>query len=129
MDAQVEFWVFVFLALLVSNLGLLLYIKSNFDKKVGELSQEVKDLKENLSRVKQDFDKKFVELKSEFDKKMAELLQELNSIKANDIGEIGKKFEKMNSEIKQLEQQTWDRIDHIAKLLTEPIYDESQLKT
>jgi septal ring factor EnvC (AmiA/AmiB activator) len=129
MDAQVEFWVFVFLALLVSNLGLLLYVKSNFDKKVGELSQEVKDLKENLSRVKQDFDKKFVELKSEFDKKMAELLQELNSIKANDIGEIGKKFEKMNTEIKQLEQKTWDRIDHIAKLLTEPIYDESQLKT
>lgn len=95
-------------------------IKANnvrFDKNVGEVSQEVKNVKENLLRVKQDFDKE-----------MAELLQEINGIKANDIREIREKIEKLNAEMKQLEQQTRERIDHIAKLLTEPISDESELK-
>jgi len=95
-------------------------IKANnirFDKSVGEVSQEVKNVKESLLRAKQNFDEK-----------MAELLQEINGIKANDIREIREKIEKLNAEIKQLEQQTKERIDHIAKLLTEPILDESELK-
>jgi septal ring factor EnvC (AmiA/AmiB activator) len=95
-------------------------IKANnirFDKNVGEVSQEVKNVKESLLRAKQNFDEK-----------MAELLQEINGIKANDIREIREKIEKLNAEIKQLEQQTKERIDHIAKLLTEPILDESELK-
>jgi len=95
-------------------------IKANntrFDKNVGEVSKEVKDVKESLLRVEQDFDEK-----------MAELLQEINNIKANDIREIREKIEKLNAEMKQLGQQTKERIDHIAKLLTEPILDESELK-
>ncbi len=95
-------------------------IKANnirFDKNVGEVSQEVKNVKGSLLRVKQDFDKE-----------MAELLQEINGIKANDIREIREKIEKLSAEVEQLERQTKERIDHIAKLLTEPILDESELK-
>jgi uncharacterized coiled-coil DUF342 family protein len=96
------------------------YIKANeikFDKNVSDLLQQVKDVKESLFLVKQ-----------EFDKKMVELLQEINNIKANDIREIREKIEKLNAEMKQLEQQAKERIDHIAKLLAEPILDESELK-
>jgi len=95
-------------------------IKANnirFDKNVGEVSQEVKNVKENLLRVKQDFDKE-----------MAELLQKINGIKANDIREIREKIEKLSAEMEKLEQQTRERIDHIAKLLTEDISDEGELK-
>jgi peptidoglycan hydrolase CwlO-like protein len=117
MPAQGDFWVFVFIGLLIANLALLFYVKLDFDKKVSVLSQEVKGVKESLLYVKQDFDKRIIEL-----------LQELNDIKANDIREIREKIEKLNAEMKQLEKQTKERIDHIAKLLTEPIIDESELK-
>jgi len=163
MPTQGDFWVFVFIGLLITNLALLFYVKLDFDKKVSVLSQEVKSVKESLLYVKQDFDKRIVELlqeindikannirfdknvgevskevknvkesllrvKQDFDEKMAELLQEMNNIKAKDIREIREKIEKLNAEMKQLEQQTKERIDHIAKLLTEPILDESELK-
>jgi hypothetical protein len=117
MPAQGDFWVLVFIGLLIANLALLFYVKLDFDKKVSGLSQEVKGVKEDLFHLKQDSDKK-----------MAELLQEINGIKANDIREMKEKIEKLNAEMKQLEQQTKERIDHIAKLLTEPILDESELK-
>jgi uncharacterized coiled-coil DUF342 family protein len=89
----------------------------DFDKKVDKLSQEVNGIKENLLHLKQDSDRK-----------MAELLQEMNGIKAKDLREIREKIEKLNAEVIQLEQQAKERIDHIAKLLTEPILDESELK-
>jgi chromosome segregation ATPase len=108
----------------------------DLDKKVSKLSQEVegiqvKDIKENLIHIQQNFDKK-----------LAELLQEMNDIKVRLILELDKKMdkfsqevenirekiEKVNTEMKQLEQQTRERIDYIAKLLTEPIIDESQLR-
>ncbi len=163
MPAQGDFWILVFIGLLIVNLALLFYVKLDFDKKVVGLSQEVKGVKESLLYVKQDFDKRMIELlqeinyikaneikfdknvgdlmqqvkdvkeslhlvKQEFDKKMVELLQEINNIKARDIREVREKIEKLNTEMKQLEQQTKERIDHIAKLLTEPILDESELK-
>jgi uncharacterized coiled-coil DUF342 family protein len=149
MPTQGDFWVFVFIGLLIANLALLFYLKLDFDKKVGGLSQEVKGVKESLFYVRQDFDKRIVELlqevnsikgmeneiveqliqvKSDFNKRIVELLQEINGIKANDIREMREKIEKLNAEVKQLEQQTRERIDHIAKLLTEPIHDESELK-
>jgi prefoldin subunit 5 len=84
MPTQGDFWVFVFIGLLITNLALLFYVKLDFDKRVSVLSQEVKGVKE--------------------------------------------KIEKLNAEMKQLEQQTKERIDHITKLLTEPISDESELK-
>ncbi len=117
MPTQGDFWVFVFIGLLIANLALLFYVKLDFDKKMDKLSQELQNIRENLHYLKQDSDKK-----------MAELLQEINGIKANDIREIREKIEKLNAEMKQLEQQTKERIDHIAKLLTEPILDESELK-
>ena len=108
----------------------------DLDKKVSKLSQEVegiqvKEIKENLIYIQQNFDKK-----------LAELLQEVNDIKVRLILDIDKKMdkfsqevegirekiEKVNTEMKQLEQQTRERIDYIAKLLTEPILDESQLR-
>jgi len=149
MPAQGDFWILVLIGLLIANLALLFYVKLDFDKKVGGLSQEVKGVRESFLYVKQDFDKRIIELlqevnsikgteneivkqltqvKSDFDKEMAELLQEINGIKANDIREIREKIEKLNAEMKQLEQQAKERIDHIAKLLTEPISDESELK-
>jgi peptidoglycan hydrolase CwlO-like protein len=117
MPTQGDFWILVLVALLIANLALLFYVKLDFDKKVSVLSQEVKGVKESLLYVKQDFDKRIIEL-----------LQEINNIKANDIREIREKIEKLNAEMKQLEQQARERIDHIAKLLTEPIFDESELK-
>jgi len=117
MSAQGDFWILVLIGLLIANLALLFYVKLDFDKKVGGLSQEVKSVKESLFYVKQDFDKRIVEL-----------MQEINGIKANDIREIREKIEKLNVEMKQLERQTKERIDHIARLLTEPILDESELK-
>ncbi len=117
MPAQGDFWILVFIGLLIANLALLFYVKLDFDKKVGGLPQEVKGVKESLLYVKQDFDKRIIEL-----------LQEINGIRANDIREIREKIEKLNAEMKQLEKQTKERIDHIAKLLTEPIFDESELK-
>jgi len=163
MLTQGDFWILVLIGLLIANLALLFYVKLDFDKKVGELSQEVKGVKESLFHVKQDFDKRIIELlqevndikannirfdknvgevsqevknvkesllrvKQDFDKEMSELLQEINGIKANDIREIREKIEKLSAEVKQLEQQTRERINHIAKLLTEPILDESELK-
>ena len=132
MPVQGDFWVFVFIGLLIANLALLFYVKLDFDKKVGELSQEVKGVKESLLYVKQDFDERIVELLQEvidiFDERIVELMQEINGIKANDIREMKEKIEKLNAEMKQLAQQTKERIDHIAKLLTEPILDESELK-
>ncbi len=117
MPAQEDFWILVFIGLLIVNLALLFYVKLDFDKKVVGLSQEVRGVKESLLYVKQDFDKR-----------MIELLQEINGIKANDMREIREKIEKLDAEMKQLEQQTKERMDHIAKLLTEPILDESELK-
>jgi len=108
----------------------------DLDKKVSKLSQEVegiqvKEIKENLIHIQQNFDKKLAELLQEvndikvrlildIDKKMDKFSQEVESIR--------EKIEKVNTEMKQLEQQTRERIDYIAKLLTEPILDESQLR-
>jgi len=117
MPTQGDFWIFMLIGLLIANLALLFYVKLDFDKKVGGLLQEVKGVKESMLYVKQDFDERIVEL-----------MQEINGIKANDIREIIEKIEKLNAEVKQLGQQTKERIDHIAKLLTEPILDESELK-
>ena len=132
MPAQGDFWILVLIGLLIANLAVLFYVKLDFDKKVGGLSQEVKGVRENLLYVKQGFDERIVELLQEvidiFDKRIIGLLQEINGIKANDIREMKEKIEKLNAEVKQLEQQTKERIDHIAKLLTEPILDESELK-
>ncbi len=132
MPTQGDFWVFVFIGLLIANLALLFYVKLDFDKKVSVLSQEVKGVKESLLYVKQDFDERIVEVLQEvidiFDERIVELMQEINGIKANDIREIRERLEKLNAEMKQLEKQTKERIDHIAKLLTEPILDESELK-
>lgn len=132
MPTQGDFWILVLIGLLIANLALLFYVKLDFDKKVSVLSQEVKGVKEGLFHVKQDFDERIVELLQEvidiFDERIVELMQEINGIKANDIREIREKIEKLNAEMKQLEQQTREGIDHIAKLLTEPISDESELK-
>ena len=132
MPAQGDFLILVLIGLLIANLALLFYVKLDFDKKVGGLSQEVKGVKEGLFHVKQDFDERIVELLQEvidiFDERIVELMQEINGIKANDIREMKEKIEKLNAEMKQLEQQTKERIDRIAKLLTEPILDESELK-
>jgi prefoldin subunit 5 len=59
-------------------------------------------------------------LKLDFDKKIRMLSQEIKGLK--------ERIEKLNAEMEQLEQQAKDRIDRIAKLLTEPILDESELK-
>jgi len=101
----------------------------DLDKKVSKLSQEVesiqvKDIKENLIHIQQNFNKK-----------LAELLQEVNDIKVRLILDLDRKMEKLSQEvesiregIEQLEQQTKERVERIAKLLTEPISDEDQLK-
>ncbi len=132
MPAQGDFWILVFIGLLIANLALLFYVKLDFDKKVDGLSQEVKGVKESLLHVKQDFDERIVEVLQEvigiFDERIVELMQEINGIKANDIREIREKLEKLNAEMKQLEKQTKERIDHIVKLLTGAISDESELK-
>jgi uncharacterized coiled-coil DUF342 family protein len=239
MPTQGDFWVFVFIGLLIANLALLFYVKQDFDKKVGGLSQEVagvkenllndknvgellrevKSIKESLLYIKQDFDKRIIELLQEvsdikagknagelvqqikdvkenlihiqqnfgnklmdllqevndikgrlildldkkvsklsqeqevesiqvkdikenlihiqqnFNKKLAELLQEVNDIKVRLILDLDKKTDKLSQEvesireeIEQLEQQTKERMERIAKLLTEPIFDEDQLK-
>jgi len=59
----------------------------------------------------------------------------VNDIKVRLILELDKKMDKLSQEvesmregIEQLEQQTKERIERIAKLLTEPIFDEDQLK-
>jgi peptidoglycan hydrolase CwlO-like protein len=132
MLGQGDFWILMLIGLLIANLALLFYVKLDFDKKVSRLSQEVNGVKEGLLYVKQDFDERIVELLQEvidiFDERIVELVQEINGVKANDIREIREKIEKLSAEMKQLEKQTRERIDHIAKLLTEPISDESELK-
>jgi hypothetical protein len=196
MPTQGDFWVLVLVGLLIANLVFRFYVRLDLDKKINELLQEVKSVKENLLNdknlgellrevkgvkesvlyVKQDFDKRMIELLQEvndikgrlildidkkvsklsqevegiqvkdikenlihiqqnFDKKLAELLQEVNDIKVRLILELDKKADKLsqevesvNAEIKQLEQQTKERMERIAKLLTEPIFDEDQLK-
>jgi hypothetical protein len=75
MPTKGDFWILVLIGLLIANLALLFYVKLDFDKKVGGLSQEVKGVKESMLYVKQDFDKRIIEL-----------LQEVNDIKANNIG-------------------------------------------
>ncbi len=192
MLTQGDFWILVLIGLLIANLALLFYVKSDFDKKVDKLSQEVENIRENLHYLKQDSDRKMtqflkevdnikanyvvfykevsdikgrlildldkkvsklsqevegiqvkvkdikenlIHMQQNFDKKLAELLQEVNDIKVRLILDLDKKTDKLSQEvesikegIEQLEQQTRKRIDHIAKLLTEPISDESELK-
>ena len=84
----------------------------------------VKEIKENLIHMQQNFNKK-----------LAELLQEVNDIKVRLVLELDKKVDKLLQEVEsiregmeQLEQQTKERMERIAKLLTEPIFDEDQLK-
>jgi len=101
----------------------------DLDKKVSKLLQEVesiqvKEIRENLIHIQQNFNKK-----------LAELLQEVNDIKVRLILDLDKKTDKLSQEvesireeIEQLEQQTKERMERIAKLLTEPIFDEDQLK-
>jgi hypothetical protein len=84
----------------------LIHTQQNFNKKLAELLQEVNDIK--------------VRLILQLDKKMDKLSQEVENMR--------EKIEKLDAEMEQLEQQTRERIDHIAKLLTEPILDESQLR-
>jgi septal ring factor EnvC (AmiA/AmiB activator) len=120
--------ILVLIGLLIANLALLSYLllkQDDFNKKIVELMQEINGIKENDIREIRLFHEK---LRQDFDKKIAELMQEINGIKENDIRENREKIEKLNAEMKQLEQQTRERIDHIAKLLTEPILDESELK-
>jgi septal ring factor EnvC (AmiA/AmiB activator) len=85
---------------------------------------QVKEIKENLIHIQQNFDRK-----------LAELLQEVNDIKVRLVLELDKKMDRLSQEvesmregIEQLEQQTKERMERIAKLLTEPIFDEDQLK-
>jgi hypothetical protein len=84
----------------------------------------VKEIKENLIHIQQNFNKK-----------LAELLQEVNDIKVHLVLELDKKMDKLSQEveniregIEQLEQQAKGRMELITKLLTEPIFDEDQLK-
>jgi len=85
---------------------------------------QVKEIKENLIHIQQNFNKK-----------LAELLQEVNDIKVHLVLELDKKMDKLSQEveniregIEQLEQQAKGRMELITKLLTEPIFDEDQLK-
>jgi hypothetical protein len=204
MPAQGDFWVLVFIGLLIANLVFRFYVRLDLDKKInellrevksvkenlviqevngikanknaGELVQQIKDVKENLIHIQQNFGNKLMDLLQEvndikgrlildldkkvsklsqevegiqvkdikenlihiqqnFDKKLAELLQEVNDIKVRLILELDKKTDKLSQEvenirggIEQLEQQTKERMERIAKLLTEPIFDEDQLK-
>jgi hypothetical protein len=86
MPTQGDFWILVFIGLLIANLVLLFYVKQDFDRKVGGLSQEVKGVKESLFHVKQDSDKR-----------MVELLQEVNSIKGTE-SEIVKQLTQVKSD-------------------------------
>jgi hypothetical protein len=204
MPAQGDFWILVFIGLLIANLVFRFYVRLDLDKKInellrevksvkenlviqevngikanknaGELVQQIKDVKENLIHIQQNFGNKLMDLLQEvndikgrlildldkkvsklsqevegiqvkdikenlihiqqnFDKKLAELLQEVNDIKVRLILELDKKMDKLSQEvenirggIEQLEQQTKERMERIAKLLTEPIFDEDQLK-
>jgi len=44
------------------------------------------------------------------------------------MDKLSQKVESIREGIEQLEQQTKERMERIAKLLTEPIFDEDQLK-
>jgi len=204
MLTQGDFWILVLVGLLIANLVFRFYVRLDLDKKInellqevksvkenlvmqevndikanknaGELVQQVKDVKENLIHIQQNFGNKLMDLLQEvndikgrlildldkkvsklsqevegiqvkdikenlihiqqnLDKKLAELLQEVNDIKVRLILELDKKMDKLSQEvesiregIEQLEQQTKERMERIAKLLTEPIFDEDQLK-
>lgn len=204
MLTQGDFWILVLVGLLIANLVFRFYIRLDLDKKINELLQEVKsvkenlvmqevnsvkanknadellqqvkDVKENLIHIRQNFGNKLMDLLQEvndikgclildldkkvsklsqevesiqvkdikqnlihiqqnLNKKLAELLQEANDIKVRLILELDKKMDKLSQEvesireeIEQLEQQTKERMERIAKLLTEPIFDEDQLK-
>jgi len=204
MLTQGDFWILVLVGLLIANLVFRFYIRLDLDKKINELLQEVKsvkenlvmqevnsvkanknadellqqvkDVKENLIHIQQNFGNKLMDLLQEvndikgclildldkkvsklsqevesiqvkdikqnlihiqqnLNKKLAELLQEANDIKVRLILELDKKMDKLSQEvesireeIEQLEQQTKERMERIAKLLTEPIFDEDQLK-
>jgi methyl-accepting chemotaxis protein len=204
MPTQGDFWILVLVGLLIANLVFRFYVRLDLDKKInellqevksvkenlvmqevndikagknaGELVQQVKDVKENLIHIQQNFSNKLMDLLQEvndikgrlildldkkvsklsqevesiqvkeikenlihiqhnFDKKLAELLQEMNDIKVRLILDLDKKMDRLSQEvesiregIEQLEQQTKERMERIAKLLTEAIFDEDQLK-
>jgi parvulin-like peptidyl-prolyl isomerase len=124
----------------------LFHVKQDFDKRIIELLQEVSDIKagKNASELVQqikDVKENLIHIQQNFGNKLMDLLQEVNDIKgrlildldkkvgklSQEVDSIREKIEKVNTEMKQLERQTRERIDHIAKLLTEPILDESEL--
>ena len=61
MPTQGDFWILVLVGLLIVNLVFRFYVRLDLDKKINELLQEVKSIKENL------------------------VMQEVNDIKANKI--------------------------------------------
>jgi methyl-accepting chemotaxis protein len=144
MPTQGDFWVLVLVGLLIANLVFRFYVRLDLDKKINELLQEVKSVKENLLNDKnlgeflrevKGVKESVLYVKQDFDKRIIELLQEVNDIKGRLILDLDKKMDRLSQEvesiregIEQLEQQTKERIERIAKLLTEPIFDEDQLK-
>ena len=116
MPTQGDFWVFVFIGLLITNLAFLFYVKLDFDKKVNVLSQEVKNVKENLANDKnvgellrevKGVKEGLLNVKQDFDKRMIELLQEVNDIKANkNAGELVQQIKDVKENLIHIQQNS-----------------------
>jgi hypothetical protein len=125
MPTQGDFWVFVFIGLLIANLVLLFYVKQDFDKKVGGLSQEVKGVKENLLNDKnvgellrevKGVKENLIHIQQNFGNKLMDLLQEVNDIKGRLILDLDKKVSKLSQEVESIQvKDIKDNLIHIQQ--------------
>jgi hypothetical protein len=87
MLTQGDFWILVLVGLLIANLVFRFYVRLDLDKRINELLQEVKSVKENLLngenagellREVKSIKEILLYVKQDFDKRIIELLQEVS---------------------------------------------------
>jgi uncharacterized protein YwqG len=140
MLTQGDFWILVLVGLLIANLALLFYVKSDFDKKVVRLSQEVKGVKEGLLYVKQenknadkllqqvkDVKENLIHIQQNFGNKLMDLLQEVNDIKGRLILDLYKKVSKLSQEVEGIQvKDIKENLIHIQQNFNKKLAELSQ---
>jgi hypothetical protein len=86
----------------------LLYVKQDFDKRIIELLQEVSDIKagKNTGELVQqvkDVKENLIHIQQNFGNKLMDLLQEVNDIKGRLILDLDKKVGKLSQEVESIQ--------------------------
>jgi len=120
MPTQGEFWILVLVGLLIANLVFRFYVRLDLDKKINELLQEVRGVKENLANDKnvsellrevKSIKESLLYVKQDFDKRIIELLQEVSDIKAGkNAGELVQQVKDVKENLIHIQQNFGNKL-------------------